>query len=123
MPSVAAGLQHSHPREQSEDSVQEHGGPGQPRAAGHQRHAPKGRHLHHNPESLLRTQMLNFYSIAVDALTDPVSRSFQVFGAFSSDPFKVSKYCYGTGETFLFSFNPDFQVRVEPSFLQPPIYK
>uniref|UniRef100_A0A3Q2DFJ4 Nuclear receptor coactivator 7a n=1 Tax=Cyprinodon variegatus TaxID=28743 RepID=A0A3Q2DFJ4_CYPVA len=34
---------------------------------------------------------------------------FQVFGAFCSDPFRVSKYCYGTGETFLFSFNPDFQ--------------
>ncbi|XP_068592400.1 nuclear receptor coactivator 7 [Cebidichthys violaceus] len=33
----------------------------------------------------------------------------KVFGAFSSDPFKVSKYCYGTGETFLFTFNPDFQ--------------
>ncbi|XP_068452436.1 nuclear receptor coactivator 7 [Clinocottus analis] len=33
----------------------------------------------------------------------------KVFGAFSSDPFRVSKYCYGTGETFLFSFNPDFQ--------------
>uniref|UniRef100_A0A3P9AZH4 Nuclear receptor coactivator 7 n=1 Tax=Maylandia zebra TaxID=106582 RepID=A0A3P9AZH4_9CICH len=24
--------------------------------------------------------------------------------------YQVSKYCYGTGETFLFSFNPDFQV-------------
>ncbi|XP_034467869.1 nuclear receptor coactivator 7 isoform X2 [Hippoglossus hippoglossus] len=33
----------------------------------------------------------------------------KVFGAFSTDPFRVSKYCYGTGETFLFSFNPDFQ--------------
>ncbi|XP_041844802.1 TLD domain-containing protein 2-like isoform X1 [Melanotaenia boesemani] len=34
----------------------------------------------------------------------------KVFGAFSSDPFRVSKYCYGTGETFLFSFNPDLQL-------------
>ncbi|XP_028986274.1 nuclear receptor coactivator 7 isoform X2 [Betta splendens] len=34
----------------------------------------------------------------------------KVFGAFSSDSFRVSNYCYGTGETFLFSFNPDFQV-------------
>uniref|UniRef100_A0A3B4BDG9 TLDc domain-containing protein n=2 Tax=Periophthalmus magnuspinnatus TaxID=409849 RepID=A0A3B4BDG9_9GOBI len=34
----------------------------------------------------------------------------KVFGAFSSDPFKISHSCYGTGETFLFSFNPDFQL-------------
>ncbi|XP_068609748.1 nuclear receptor coactivator 7 [Brachionichthys hirsutus] len=34
----------------------------------------------------------------------------QVFGAFSTHPFRVSEHCYGTGETFLYSFCPEIQV-------------
>uniref|UniRef100_A0A8C4RAN3 Oxidation resistance protein 1 n=1 Tax=Eptatretus burgeri TaxID=7764 RepID=A0A8C4RAN3_EPTBU len=33
----------------------------------------------------------------------------QVFGALASDPFKVSDHFFGTGETFLFAFNPAFK--------------
>ncbi|XP_062426413.1 oxidation resistance protein 1 isoform X3 [Rhea pennata] len=34
----------------------------------------------------------------------------QVFGALASEPFKVSDGFYGTGETFLYTFSPDFEV-------------
>nr|XP_034981655.1 oxidation resistance protein 1 isoform X2 [Zootoca vivipara] len=33
----------------------------------------------------------------------------QIFGALASEPFKVSDGFYGTGETFLFTFCPDFE--------------
>lgn len=45
---VATGVQHWCPREQPEDSVQEDGWTGQPRAPGHQRHAQKGLRLSRN---------------------------------------------------------------------------
>ncbi|XP_069014384.1 nuclear receptor coactivator 7 [Embiotoca jacksoni] len=34
----------------------------------------------------------------------------QVFGAFSTHPFRVSEHCYGTGETFLYCFCPEIKV-------------
>ncbi|MCJ8745363.1 hypothetical protein PDJAM_G00129330 [Pangasius djambal] len=34
----------------------------------------------------------------------------KVFGAFSSDSFRVSDCCYGTGETFLYTFSPEFKM-------------
>ncbi|XP_064781147.1 nuclear receptor coactivator 7-like isoform X2 [Oncorhynchus masou masou] len=34
----------------------------------------------------------------------------QLFGGYSTHPFRVSEHCYGTGETFLFSFCPEIKV-------------
>lgn len=42
----------------------------------------------------------------------------QVFGALASEPFKVSDGFYGTGETFVFTFCPEFEVRKDISTSQ-----
>uniref|UniRef100_A0A672K3C8 TLDc domain-containing protein n=1 Tax=Sinocyclocheilus grahami TaxID=75366 RepID=A0A672K3C8_SINGR len=34
----------------------------------------------------------------------------QIFGAFSTHPFRLSEHYYGTGETFLYSFCPEIKV-------------
>uniref|UniRef100_A0A6I8NK54 Nuclear receptor coactivator 7 n=1 Tax=Ornithorhynchus anatinus TaxID=9258 RepID=A0A6I8NK54_ORNAN len=34
----------------------------------------------------------------------------QVFGAYATHPFKFSDHYYGTGETFLYTFSPNFKV-------------
>lgn len=34
----------------------------------------------------------------------------QIFGAFSTHPFRVSEHYYGTGETFLYAFSPEIKV-------------
>ncbi|XP_077432577.1 TLD domain-containing protein 2 isoform X1 [Vanacampus margaritifer] len=59
--------------------------------------------------SSLKTLYRNMAGLDSPVLLVVKDMQKKVFGAFSSDPFRVSKYCYGTGETFLFTFNPDFQ--------------
>lgn len=60
--------------------------------------------------SSLKTLYRNLAGLESPVLLVIKDMQKKVFGAFSSAPFKVSKYCYGTGETFLFSFNPDLQI-------------
>ncbi|XP_048387197.1 nuclear receptor coactivator 7-like isoform X3 [Stegostoma tigrinum] len=34
----------------------------------------------------------------------------QIFGALASHPFRISDHCFGTGETFLYTFNPQLKI-------------
>ncbi|XP_060707044.1 nuclear receptor coactivator 7-like isoform X3 [Hemiscyllium ocellatum] len=34
----------------------------------------------------------------------------QIFGALASHPFRLSDHCFGTGETFLYTFNPQLKI-------------
>lgn len=128
--SMEAGLQYSGAWNQLKDTIQEPGGAGLPRAASHQRHERSGKHAH---RWYLISQPL-LYEIQLDWAIIPCnwhwlcfySCSFfffffffndfywQVFGVFSTHPFRVSEHYYGTGETFLYTFSPEIKVRIQP---------
>lgn len=44
---------------------------------------------------------------------------WQIFGAYATHPFKFSDHYYGTGETFLYTFSPNFKV---PKWEKYPLY-
>ncbi|XP_064195187.1 nuclear receptor coactivator 7 isoform X1 [Anguilla rostrata] len=58
----------------------------------------------------LKTLYRNLADLDCPVLLVIKDRDNQVFGAFSTHPFRVSEHCYGTGETFLFSFSPEIKV-------------
>ncbi|XP_068087569.1 nuclear receptor coactivator 7 isoform X2 [Hyperolius riggenbachi] len=58
----------------------------------------------------LKTLYRNLASIDSPVLLVVKDMDNQVFGAYATHPFRLSDLYYGTGETFLFTFNPDFKV-------------
>ncbi|KAM9778182.1 nuclear receptor coactivator 7 isoform 2-T2 [Syngnathus typhle] len=55
----------------------------------------------------LYRNLLNVDSPVLLVIKDADNR---IFGAFSTHPFRISEHCYGTGETFLYSFCPEIKV-------------
>ncbi|XP_026097101.1 nuclear receptor coactivator 7-like [Carassius auratus] len=58
----------------------------------------------------LKTLYRNMMTLDCPVLMVIKDMDNQIFGAFSTHPFRVSTYCYGTGETFLYSFRPEIKV-------------
>ncbi|XP_063773354.1 nuclear receptor coactivator 7 isoform X5 [Pseudophryne corroboree] len=57
----------------------------------------------------LKTLYRNLASLDSPVLLVIKDMDSQVFGTYATHPFRLSDHYYGTGETFLFTFNPDFK--------------
>ncbi|XP_075718440.1 nuclear receptor coactivator 7 isoform X3 [Rhinoderma darwinii] len=57
----------------------------------------------------LKTLYRNLCSLDCPVLLVVKDMDNQVFGAYATHPFRLSDHYYGTGETFLFTFSPDFK--------------
>ncbi|KAM5164967.1 nuclear receptor coactivator 7 isoform 2-T2 [Mantella aurantiaca] len=57
----------------------------------------------------LKTLYRNLASLDSPVLLVVKDMDNQVFGAYATHPFRISDHYYGTGETFLFTFSPDFK--------------
>lgn len=57
----------------------------------------------------LKTLYRNVCSLDSPVLLVVKDMDNQVFGAYATHPFRLSDHYYGTGETFLFTFSPDFK--------------
>uniref|UniRef100_A0A3P9JXU8 TLDc domain-containing protein n=1 Tax=Oryzias latipes TaxID=8090 RepID=A0A3P9JXU8_ORYLA len=60
--------------------------------------------------SSLKTLYRNVADVDSPVLLVIRDMDYQIFGGFSTHPFRVSEHCYGTGETFLYSFCPELKV-------------
>ncbi|XP_040285034.1 nuclear receptor coactivator 7 isoform X2 [Bufo bufo] len=63
----------------------------------------------HQHGTSLKTLYRNVCSVDRPVLLVVKDMDNQVFGAYATHPFRISDHYYGTGETFLFTFNPDFK--------------